>query len=185
MKYNIRLFGNPVLRQEGARVTAFDADLAQLVQDMIETMHEAQGIGLASQQIGKALRLCIVEVPEDMDMDERETRLNPDLSMPLVIVNPEIIELSGDKFTYSEGCLSFPEITGPVVRPDCIHLRYQDAQGEAHELKAQGLISRALQHEIDHLNGVLFIDHMSRVRKAAMSGRLKRLSQEGRAQAAG
>lgn len=178
MKRAITQFNTPVLRQKGERIAAVTPEVRKLVEDMLDTMHEARGIGLAAQQVGLARQLCIVEVPAEMDQDEAGHRLNPDLAMPMVVMNPEILSVSDRNWDYEEGCLSFPEITGRIRRPWGIRLRYLALDGQTREIDAQGLVARALQHEIDHLNGVLFIDRMSNVRRVSLSGKLKRLSRQ-------
>jgi peptide deformylase len=178
VKYPITNYGDPVLRQPFELIEVFDEKLAELVEDMLETMRDAEGIGLAAQQIGKAIALCVVDVPAKHDVDDKENRLNPDIEMPLVLVNPKILETGGAKITHTEGCLSFPDINGKVQRKDEVRITYQDLKGESHEIAACDLVSRCIQHEIDHLNGVLFIDHMSQVKKLALKGKLRRLRED-------
>jgi peptide deformylase len=156
-------FDSPVLRQKGEKVNAFDSSLAALAEEMIETMHEADGIGLAAQQIGKAMQFCVVDLRGadegiEWKLDGRRPPL--DLFMPLAMANPTFDVLTSQQTAYEEGCLSFPEIRGEVFRPDAIRARFQDLTGAWHELECTGLLSRCIQHEIDHLNGVLFIDRM-------------------------
>jgi peptide deformylase len=178
-------YNSPVLRQKGAAVDPADPALPRLVEDMLDTMRAAKGIGLAAQQVGQARQLCVVEVPEEMDVDGEGQRLNPDLAMPMVVLNPEILSASRETWVYEEGCLSFPEVHGKVTRPFGIRLRYQDAGGVVREVEARGLVARCLQHEIDHLNGVLFIDRMSAAKKVALAPRLRRLAAETRSADAG
>ncbi len=178
MKRVITQFNTPVLRQKGERILAVTPEVRTLVDDMLDTMREARGIGLAAQQVGVARQLCIVEVPEELDQDEAGHRLNPGLAMPMVVMNPEVLSVTDRNWDYEEGCLSFPEITGRIRRPWGIRLRYLALDGQVREIEAQGLVARALQHEIDHLNGVLFIDRMSNVRRVSLSGKLKRLSRQ-------
>lgn len=164
MLLRITQYDEPILRQFGEDVTVYDDKLVKLSEDMVETMHEAEGIGLAAQQVGIALRFCVVDVPHN---PEHPTKcifdgkpLNPDLLMPLALANPEIEELPGDDMVYEEGCLSFPEIRGDVVRTDRIRVRFADLAGTDHSLECEGLLSRCIQHETDHLAGILFIDRM-------------------------
>ena len=178
MKVPITQFNSPVLRQKGEKIASVTPEIRKLVEDMLDTMHEARGIGLAAQQVGVARQLCVVQIPAEMDLDEKEARLNPDLAMPLVVMNPEVLEVSERNWDYEEGCLSFPEITGRIRRPWEIKLRHLGLDGATHEIAARGLVARALLHEIDHLNGVLFIDRMSNVRRVSLSGKLKRLSRQ-------
>jgi peptide deformylase len=164
MILHISQYGDPILRQFGEDVTGFDKNLAKLSEDMVETMHRAEGIGLAAQQIGKALRFCVVDIPQNPEhpmaciLDGKP--LNPDLLMPLALANPEIEELPSDEMVYEEGCLSFPEIRGDVVRADRVRVRFADLQGIEHSLECDGLLSRCIQHETDHLEGILYIDRM-------------------------
>ena len=178
MKYAICNFGDPVLRRKATPVSDFDEDIATLAADMFETMYAARGIGLAAQQIGRTENVCIIDIPSDSDADIDGLPLNPEINMPLVLINPAIVESGEDASPFEEGCLSFPDILGNVTRPEWIRVRYQNVQGVEVEWKAVGLLARAVQHELDHLNGVLFIDHMSQVRRMSLAGRLKRLKKE-------
>jgi len=149
---------------------------------MLETMHAANGIGLAAQQIGQALQLTVLDVSQVEDRPSRMT-LNgqpvPDLetAMPLVLVNP-MLRLSEETEIGSEGCLSFPEITADIERASSVEVEAETLEGETLRIEASGLLARALQHEIDHLNGILFIDRMSSAAKASHGSRLKRLQKE-------
>lgn len=178
MIYEIVKYANPVLRQRARVVEQFDDELRQLARDMVDTMHEADGIGLAAQQIGKTLSICVVDIPEKGDSDEEGNRLHPDVEMPLVLINPRVADSSEETSSYEEGCLSFPDITGPVIRPDDVTVNYQDLDGNEHTISAGFLLGRCMQHEIDHLNGVLFIDRMSHVKRVALGGKLKRLKKK-------
>lgn len=180
MRREVRSYGDPVLRECGREVEAFDQELRDLAADMIETMNAEQGVGLAAQQIGLARMLCVVHVPEEHDTNEEGVRDNPDLPMPLVLANPVITSRSEEIWSLEEGCLSFPGITGPVPRPWSISFAYHDLEGCRHEAEARGFVARVIQHEVDHLNGVLFIDHMSAVKRVALAGRLKRMKRETR-----
>ena len=173
----------PVLRKKGAKISAFDPELRKLADDMIETMHESQGIGLAAQQIGKAIQLCV--------LDLRETKLEftwtldgahqpLDLIMPMALVNPEVTLLPSPKVPYEEGCLSFPDIRGDVDRPEVISVKFQDVHGTPHQLTCNGLFARCIQHEVDHLNGVLFIDRMTKKVRAPLEQAIKQLALETR-----
>ena len=178
MKRSVCIYGMPVLREPGRRIEEIDDAVRTLAQDMIETMHAARGIGLAAQQVGERLLLCVVDLPAEMDVDDEGARGHPGAHMPMVLINPEIIASSDDTSVLEEGCLSFPDITGAVERPWEVTVRYQDLDGAAREETYQGMLARVLQHEIDHLNGVLFIDRMSYIKKMALKGRLKRLRAE-------
>lgn len=176
-------FNDPVLRKKGAKVTAFDAALRRLAADMIETMHAAEGIGLAAQQIGKAVQLCVVDLrPAESRFDWEFDGAKPplELFMPLTIVNPEIEAVAEPEDVYEEGCLSFPGIRGDVTRPDEITVRFKDAEGVPHVLRCNGLLARCVQHEADHLNGVLFIDRMDKETLAALDPELKALKKRTR-----
>ena len=165
----ITMYDEPILHQAGSDVTQFDENLAKLAEDMVETMRDAEGIGLAAQQVGKALCLCVVEVPVNPEapaeciLDGKP--VNPKLIMPFALANPQIEEVPGDEMVYDEGCLSFPEIRGEVIRPDRVRVSYRDLDGIEHNLECDGLLSRCIQHETDHLHGILFIDRMDRTSK--------------------
>ena len=168
MERPLSYYGNPVLREKGKIVEAFDSDLKSLVNDMIETMYAEEGIGLAAQQIGIAQQICVVDVrpPKESEihfsyrLDGKYIPL--ELFMPLAIINPEIYITDDTKSLYQEGCLSFPNITGNVSRAIAIRCQFQDTDGHSHTLEADGLLARCILHEVDHLNGVLFIDIMEK-----------------------
>lgn len=165
-------------------MTIFDDALRKLAKEMIATMHKAAGIGLAAQQIGQALQLCVVDLRQvDIDFSWKLDGAAPplDLFMPLVIANPEIAVVTGTKKTfYEEGCLSFPKIRGDIERPDAIAVKFQDENGTPHVLQCDGLLSRCIQHETDHLNGVLFIDRMEKPVRAKIDAAVKALAKETR-----
>jgi peptide deformylase len=181
MKLTIRQYGDPVLRAKGKQVDKIDEQIRELAANMIETMHAAHGVGLAAQQIGEALQLTVIDVsqaenqPSTMRLNGRE--VDPASAMPLILINPQI-KLDAATDVATEGCLSFPEITGEIERAQSVFLRAEDLQGGTIEIEAGGLLARAVQHEIDHLNGILFIDRMNSAAKAALSSRLKRLQKE-------
>lgn len=181
MKLDIRLYGDPVLRAKGRRVTEVDQRIRQLADDMLETMHAANGVGLAAQQIGEALQLTVVDVsqaedrPSTLKIDGRTVALEE--AMPLILLNPEATP-GRELVSGTEGCLSFPEISAEIDRADSVRVRAETLEGSAVEIEATGLLARALQHEIDHLNGVLFIDRMNSSVRVSLSGRLKRLQKE-------
>jgi len=177
-------YGDPVLRAKGARIETVDEAIRELAANMIETMHEAHGVGLAAQQVGQPLQLTVLDVT---DVEDRPSTLklngvemDPKTAMPLVLLNPELT-LSDDEDLGLEGCLSFPEITADIWRASSVVLRAQTLEGETVEIEAGGLLARALQHEVDHLNGVLFIDRMSAATKVALRSRLKRMQKENSA----
>jgi len=178
----IRKYGDPVLRAKGRRIEVVDEKIRELTENMLETMHAANGIGLAAQQIGQALQLTVLDVSQVEDRPSRMT-LNgqpvPELetAMPLVLLNP-MLRLSEETEIGSEGCLSFPEITADIERASSVEVEAETLEGETLRIEASGLLARALQHEIDHLNGILFIDRMSSAAKASHGSRLKRLQKE-------
>jgi peptide deformylase len=176
-------YNSPILRKKGAQITAFDRALAELAGNMVDTMHAAEGIGLAAQQIGQALQLCVLDLRETQaDFDWEYDGIHPplDLFMPLVVVNPELHLVAEPTTSYEEGCLSFPGIRGDVVRPDEVTVKFQDAQGVAHTLRCNGLLGRCVQHEYDHLQGILFIERMSKDVLSALDPELKALKKQTR-----
>jgi peptide deformylase len=181
MILSILQYGDPVLRAKGKRIDKIDQRIRELAQSMIDTMHAANGVGLAAQQIGEPLQLAVLDVsqvedrPTTMKLNGKD--LDPQSAMPLVLVNPQI-DLGGETETGTEGCLSFPEITGEIERAKSITVRGQNLEGEPIELETTGFLARAIQHEVDHLNGILFIDRMSTAAKASLSSKLKRLQKE-------
>jgi peptide deformylase len=148
----VRLFGDPVLRQRALEVRDFDGTLARLAQDMVETMHAHDGVGLAANQVGVLRRLFTFDVPET---EER-------VGMAGAVVNPVLLGASEELQDGDEGCLSFPGLFSPLSRPLSVHVRHQGLDGEAREAELSGLLARVWLHEMDHLNGVLFIDHLAR-----------------------
>jgi peptide deformylase len=176
-------YGDPILRAKGKPIDNIDDRIRELAANMIETMHAANGVGLAAQQVGEALQLTVLDVslvedrPSTLKVDGKD--VDPKAAMPLVLINPEI-ELHGAAETGVEGCLSFPEITGDIERANTVIVRAQTLEGGTIEVEATGFLARAIQHEGDHLNGILFIDRMNSAAKAALSSRLKRLQKETR-----
>jgi len=162
----IVLVPDPVLRKEAAPVAVVDDTIRQLMDDMLETMYDAPGIGLAAPQIGLSLRVIVMDCSEDDDAPE-----------PLKMVNPEIIWASDETESMEEGCLSIPGHRGEVTRPQAVSVRYLDEHGTAQELAAEGLLAVCIQHEIDHLNGVLFIDYLSRIKRDMI---LRKMTKEAR-----
>jgi peptide deformylase len=181
MKLPIVKYGNPMLRAPGKRVEQVDERVRILAADMLETMHAANGIGLAAQQVGAALQLTVLDVSQVEDrpstMKLNGTDVDPASAMPLVLLNPRL-ELHEETTSGNEGCLSFPDITAEIDRAISVRLEAETLEGKTVRIDAAGLLARALQHEVDHLNGILFIDRMSSVAKASLSSRLKRLQKE-------
>jgi peptide deformylase len=187
MPLRIVHYNHPVLRTKGEKLNSFDTALAELANEMIETMHEAGGIGLAAQQVGRSLQLCVVDLREsDADFSWELDGAKPplDLFMPMVLANPRIKAVPGTPETvFEEGCLSFPKIRGDVERPDAVIAEFQDERGVPHVLKCDGLLSRCIQHEVDHLNGVLFIDRMDKKTRSSIDEEVKALAKETKAAA--
>jgi len=178
MMLPLRYYGDPVLREKADAVVEIDDAIRRLALDMIETMHAERGVGLAAQQVGRTVALCAVAVPAEMDVDDDGVREHPDHAMPMVLINPSIIEVSEDAWSTEEGCLSFPGISAMIRRPCGITVEFTRLDGTEVRTELTGYLSRVVQHEVDHLNGILFNDHMTPVKKAALSGRLKRLRKE-------
>ena len=181
MKLEIVQYGDPVLRAKGKRVEKIDDRIRELAQNLIETMHAANGVGLAAQQVGEPIQLTVLDVSQ---VEDRPTQMklngenvDPATAMPLVLVNPQV-ELGRETGSATEGCLSFPEITGEIDRALSIRVQAQNLNGEPVEIETSGFLARAIQHEVDHLNGILFIDRMSSAAKTSLASRLKRLQKE-------
>jgi peptide deformylase len=174
-------YGDPVLRAKGNRIEKIDDHIRGLIANMIETMHAANGVGLAAQQIGEALQLTVLDIsqaedrPSTLKLDGKDA--DPKTAMPLVLINPAI-ELLDETEVGVEGCLSFPEITGDIERAKSVRARAQTLEGGTIQIEASGFLARAMQHEDDHLNGILFIDRINSAAKAALSSRLKRMQKE-------
>lgn len=179
MNHEIRIFGDPVLRVKAEPVPAVDAAVQDLAREMISIMHESDGVGLAAQQIGETKAVCVIDVPEEYDLDDDGNRLNPDLVMPMILINPVLSQPSRKTDAHDEGCLSFPGIRGSITRPSSIHLHALDEEGKTLDVEVRGFLARVIQHEVDHLNGVLFIDRMSAAKRFTLGPRLKRLRSEG------
>jgi peptide deformylase len=161
-------YGNPVLRQKGAAIEKITPEIKKLIADMFETMHASHGVGLAAQQVGRALQLTVIDVreakerPSTLELKGQPADVND--IMPLVLINPEIKPV-GEPAISGEGCLSFPEIYAEISRPEFVDVKALNEKGKPVEFRAGGLLSRAVQHETDHLNGILFIDRMERKKK--------------------
>jgi peptide deformylase len=165
--YKIVKYGDPVLEKPGAIIKKFDAALEQLAEDMFATMYAAQGVGLAAPQIGKSIRLTVVDVT---------TGKNPEAK--IIMVNPEIIHAEGE-VREEEGCLSIPGFRGYVIRPQFVTVRAQNAKGETFEIRGENLLARAFCHELDHLNGVLFLQHLSMLKRDLIRRKIKKLRKQG------
>lgn len=181
MQLEIVHYGHPVLRERGKPIETVDAETRQLVADMIETMGAAQGVGLAAQQVARALQLFVIDVrevkdrPSTMEIDGQS--VDPADHMPMALINTEIRPL-GEPETGPEGCLSFPEVFGEISRPATIEVRALDGEGRPLHFTCGGLLARAIQHELDHTKGILFIDRMSRAQKREQQEILEQLQAE-------
>ncbi len=152
-------YGSAILREKSVPVAEITPELKTLVEDMLETMHAANGVGLAAQQIGRRERLCVIDIPDGCET-ESDAIFNLPIQMPLVMINPQILGLSGEGICEREGCLSFPGVGGRVTRAEQVMCRYTDLQGREKMITARGFLARAIQHETDHLDAVLYIDRM-------------------------
>ncbi len=164
---DIRKFPDPVLRRKTDRVTSINGTIERLIDDMVETMHAAPGVGLAANQVGVSLQVAVI----DLSTREEKEKRHP----LLVMINPEILSRQGS-VVEEEGCLSIPEYAEKVKRAARVKVRAQDRTGSVFELEAEGLLAKALQHEIDHLNGLLFIDRLSPLKKSIFKRRLKKMA---------
>jgi peptide deformylase len=177
-------YGTPILRQKGARIDDITPTIKKLIADMFETMYAHKGVGLAAQQVGLALQLTVIDVrgvtdrPSTLELKGEPADVQE--FMPLVLINPEIKPI-GKPVAGPEGCLSFPEVFGEITRPDIIDVKALDKAGKPIEFRCGGLLSRAVQHETDHLHGILFIDRMSKEQKQEIRGLLEQLQSETKA----
>ena len=155
---------DPILRAPSARVERIDADLERLIANMFDTMYEAPGIGLAAVQVAVPRRVVVIDLQDPDPVPEGEEE-GPPIKRPHLFINPEILDSSNASKVYNEGCLSIPDQYAEVERPDRVRARWLDAKGKTQEGEFDGLMSVCLQHEVDHLNGVLFIDYLSRLKR--------------------
>jgi peptide deformylase len=173
-------YGHPALRQKGARVEKITPAIKQLIEDLLETMYAAAGVGLAAQQVGHALQLTVIDVRGVKDRPsilELEGKLaDVESLMPLVLLNPSVTPVAG-AVVGPEGCLSFPEIYAEIARPESVHVVGMNEKGERIEFRCGGLLARAVQHEADHLHGILFIDRMSNEIKKELKSQLHQLQE--------
>lgn len=161
------LLPDPILRQQSLPVERFDSELRQFAGDMLETMYDAPGIGLAAIQVGVPRRMLAID-----------TAGKDDKPAPQFFINPEIIATGDEVSVYEEGCLSIPDYYAEVERPAKLTVRYLDLDGKSHELEAEGLLATCLQHEIDHLNGILFIDHISKLKRDMVVRKFTKLARQ-------
>jgi peptide deformylase len=165
--YSIIKYGDPILEKPTAAITEFGTELEELTEDMFASMYAAQGVGLAAPQIGKNMRLTVVDVTGGKNPEGK-----------IVLINPEIIHAEGEK-REEEGCLSLPGFRGYVVRPQFVTVKAQNAKGEPFEIRGEDLLARAFCHEIDHLNGILFIQHLSMLKRDLIRRKIKKLRKQG------
>ena len=167
-------YGDPVLKREGEDISADYPDLKRLIENMFETMYAARGVGLAAPQVGKSIRLFIVDASAFVEEGDEEYEALKDFKR--TFINPEILEESGEEWGFEEGCLSIPDIREDVLRQPDITMRYVDEDFVEHTETFTGLAARVIQHEYDHIEGVLFIDHLSPLRRRMLKGRLTSIS---------
>jgi peptide deformylase len=173
-------YGHPVLREKGKRVEKITPEIRRLAADMIETMYPANGLGLAAHQIGRALMLTVIDVsgseqPSQLVIDGKPQDVAA--HMPLVLVNPLLSQTEGEQISH-EGCLSVPDISADIRRAAKVHVRALNLNGKEVAFDCTGLLACAAQHEVDHLNGILFIDRMDAATRASLSGKLKKMQKE-------
>ena len=184
MPLSIVHYNDPVLRRKGEKVGHFDPALREFASEMIVAMHAVGGIGLAAQQVGRPVQVCVVDLrasEAEFSWEIDGAKPPRELFMPLVMVNPRVAPLPKTaEVQFEEGCLSFPEIRADILRPEAITARFQDEYGASHVLACDGLLARCIQHEFDHLNGVLFIDRMGKKVRAAIDPAIKALAQATR-----
>jgi len=165
--YPIVKYGDPVLEKPGTPIKKFDAELEALAEDMFASMYAAQGVGLAAPQIGKSIRFCVVDVTGGK---------NPEAK--IVLANPEVIHAEGE-VREEEGCLSIPGFRGYVIRPQFVTVKAQNTLGEWFEIRGENMLARAFCHEIDHLNGILFLQHLGMLKRDLIKRKIKKLKKQG------
>jgi len=184
MALTVLKYGHPMLRQKGARIEQVTPEIKRLIGEMLETMYGARGIGLAAQQIGRALQMTIIDLREVADrpstLEMKGEPIEIAHFMPLVLINPQVTPVA-DPVSGPEGCLSFSEIYAEIARPESVEVTALNEQGERVEFRCGGLLARAVQHETDHLQGILFIDRMTREAKEEIKPQLERLQAETKA----
>ena len=176
MALKVYRYGEKVLREKAVAVPAVDDNLRRLADEMLETMRSSRGVGLAAQQVGRTERMCVIDIPEGCDEPEDEL-FNAPIRMPLKLWNPVIVALEGSQRD-KEGCLSFPGIGGSLTRAAQVTVGYLDENNTPQMISARGFLARALQHEIDHLDGILYADRMSAVERLQFAPKLKKLARQ-------
>ena len=174
MVLKVYKYGEKVLREKAMPVAVVDDHLRKLANDMLDTMHAAKGVGLAAEQVGRTERMCVIDIPEGCEEGDDEA-FNAPVVMPLKLFNPEIIARDGSQRD-KEGCLSFPNVGGSLTRAAQVTCQYLDENNQPQIVTARGFLARAIQHEVDHLDGILYIDHMSAVERLACAAKLKKLA---------
>jgi peptide deformylase len=170
MKYPVTVYGDPILRKKAQPIDKDYEGLQEIIENMWETMYYSDGVGLAAPQVGLSIRIFIIDASSGADEE-------PELeNFKKVFINPEIIEIYGDEWTMNEGCLSLPEIREDVLRPDRVRIRYFDENFNEHEEEFKGFAGRVIQHEYDHLDGKLFIDYLSPLRKRLLKSKLNSIT---------
>ncbi|MBQ6339817.1 MAG: peptide deformylase [Kiritimatiellae bacterium] len=170
-------YGDKVLREKARPVPGVTPALVKLAEDMVETMYKARGVGLAAEQVGRLESVCVIDVPASCEEDDETRAFNTSVTMPLVMFNPIVISTEGSQCG-KEGCLSFPKLGGTVTRPGQVTCQYVDLRGMPQIITVKGFLARAVMHETDHLNGVLYVDHLSAVEKLEMADKLRRMAQK-------
>ncbi len=176
MSESIRIFGDPALRRKARPVVEVTPELLALAQDMLDTMYAADGVGLAAEQIGRTESLCVIDVPPDAQGNDAP--LNAGVAMPMVMFNPKILEREGSQ-RGSEGCLSFPGVSAHVTRARTVTVEWMGPNGKHYQARVHGLLARAVQHETDHLEGVVFTDKLSPAQILLLKGKLAKLKRRG------
>ncbi len=174
MVLKVYKYGEKILREKAEPVAVVTDALRALADDMISTMHVSKGVGLAAEQVGRTERICVIDIPDGCE-NEDDAIFNAPISMPLKLFNPEIIAQEGSQHD-KEGCLSFPSVGGSITRAAQVTCQYVDVDNRPQIITARGFLARAIQHEIDHLNGILYIDHMSAVERLSFAPKLKKLA---------
>lgn len=176
----VYLFGTDVLKKKAKVVDSLDDSMVKLIYDMFETMHKANGIGLAATQVGDLRRVITIDISDvsepnaEGEVEDEMHPTSPGLPRTLALINPKILGEEGS-WIMEEGCLSIPGVRGEVDRPEKVRIRYRDADFQEREILADGLLARVVQHEMDHLDGILFVDHMKRAKRSMLLGKLRKI----------